>query len=573
MPQEFRTCVVTGLRVHRSAERLIQVNLATAVVCLALGGLTGVLVALTRWPAVQLLVPRLYYPVLTAHGAFMLLFWVLFFEVAGLYFSSAVLLGTRLAAPRLAWTAYALMLGGALLTVYEVAAGRGTVMVTAYPPLKASAAFYLGLLVFAVGALLAVGIFLATLRQARRSGAVTGSLPLVSYAFLTAAVLAVFTILSGALALVPLLAWSLGWIGGVDPAVYRLYFWGFGHGAQQVNLAAMVGCWYALASLTLGARPVHEGLSRMAFLLYALFIQLGSVHHLLVDPGLSEAHRLMNTSYFMYLAVVGSMIHAFSIPAAVEVELRERGHARGLFGWLRAAPWSEPGFAALAWSFVLFGVVGGVTGVVMGGMQVNLLVHNTLFVPGHFHMTVASGTTLAFMGIAYYLVPLIARRQPVWPRLIRWQPHLFGLGLLLMAGGMLLAGRLGVPRRVPDISYAAATLPTDVFARPDVQAAMGLLGVGALLAAAGGAIFVATVLGTLGFGRPSDRPMRIAVPLVPAAAGGSDAPDAAGAERHADHGHGLRAPGTLALVFTFLGWFVLAFVAAHLSLARVWDVR
>ena len=71
-----------------------------------------------------------------------------------------------------------------------------------------------------------------------------------------------------------------------DAAVYRNFFWGFGHPAQQINLAAMVAIWYALAQITTGAVPVNEKLlAAGAFILYLFFINLGSAHHLLVDPG------------------------------------------------------------------------------------------------------------------------------------------------------------------------------------------------------------------------------------------------------------------------------------------------
>ncbi|MGZ7274481.1 cbb3-type cytochrome c oxidase subunit I, partial [Streptococcus pyogenes] len=77
----------------------------------------------------------------------------------------------------------------------------------------------------------------------------------------------------------------------------------------------------------------------------------------------------------------------------------------------RNAPWKEPGFSALVISIVIFGWVGGVTGVVIGTEQINMLVHNTMRLPGHFHATVVSGTTTAFMGLTYYLIPLIFRKE------------------------------------------------------------------------------------------------------------------------------------------------------------------
>ena len=49
-------------------------------------------------------------------------------------------------------------------------------------------------------------------------------------------------------------------------------------------------------------------------------------------------------------------------------------------------------------SLIGFGFLGGISGVMMGTEQLNLIIHNTIYVPGHFHATVVIGTTLAFMG-------------------------------------------------------------------------------------------------------------------------------------------------------------------------------
>ena len=83
---------------------------------------------------------------------------------------------------------------------------------------------------------------------------------------------------------------------------------------------------------------------------------------------------------------------------------RRRGFDKGVFGWLRNAPWGNPAFSGMALSLVLFGFLGGISGVVLGTEQINLLMHNTLYVPGHFHGTVVAGTTLAFMAITITIV-------------------------------------------------------------------------------------------------------------------------------------------------------------------------
>src|SRR3974377_2367643 len=174
---EFRTCQYTGLKVDAAAQVLIKANAVAAVIFLAVGGLMGLLVALTRWPAVHLLPAEWFYLVLTGHGANVLLFWIIFFEIAVLYFASAVLLNSRLAAPKLAWLGFVLMVVGAVVTNVAVLQGDSSVMFTSYPPMQAKPHFYLGLILFAVGALVGVIIFFSTLLVAKEEGAYKRSIP------------------------------------------------------------------------------------------------------------------------------------------------------------------------------------------------------------------------------------------------------------------------------------------------------------------------------------------------------------------------------------------------------------
>lgn len=559
-----RICKVTGLHVDRNAERLLQFNAVTAVLWLATGGILALLTVLTRWPAVHLISDsEWFYRILGAHGAAMLLFWILFFEVAGLIFGGTILLGARMVLPRLGWVAYAMMLGGSLATFGLMLSGQATVMFSAYPPLEATSWFYLSMLVFAVGALIAVIHFLINVVAARISGGIR-TLPLFTFALVVAAILALFTLASGTAAILPLWLWSIGLVPSVDPGVYRLLFWGFGHGAQQVNLAAMVGIWYALASLTTGARPVNEGLSRFAFLLYVLFIQMGSIHHILVDPGLGNWARGINTSYFLYAAVLGSMIHAFTIPASIEVAQREKGFTAGLLGWLRRAPWSSPGFAALVVSFAMFGILGGISGVIMGGVQLNLIAHNTLIVPAHFHMTVVAGTTLAFMGMSYILVPLIFRRDLFLPSWARWQPWIFGLGMIIFGFGMGLAGHAGVPRRHWDITFNGLPAANGIFQTPFVDWSLAAMAVGGLIAITAGTMYVVVAAGTVFLGRRSD------VPNVGHLDAGALAPETTSPP----HGRGFEAPGTFALASAWLALFVVLYGWSWHELSMVsWIIK
>lgn len=496
---DFRTCKVTGFKVHLPAEKLIITNAVTSVVFLLVGGLMALLILLTRWPAVHLLPPDLFYRFLTLHGIAMLVAWIIFFEVAGLYFGSAVLLNCRLASPKTGWLAYLLMIGGGALAAVEILRGRADVMFTSYVPLQASPMYYLGVILFAVGALIACGLFFATLVLARSEKTYTGSIPLVTFGLMAAAIIAVFTLAHGAIIYIPTFLWSIGLISNIDPGIYRLVFWGFGHSSQQINVAAMVSVWYLLGALTVGAKPLNEKICRSAFVLYILFINLASEHHLLTDPTLSPAHKIANTSYFMYAAVLASMIHAMAIPAGVEVAQRKKGLTRGLFEWLVKAPWKEPGFSALIFSLLLFGFLGGITGVVIGTEQISIRAHNTWMITGHFHGTVVGGTTLAFMGASYYLIPLMTRRELVSKGLASIQPYLYGIGVGLLSIGMMTSGTLGVPRRHWDITFANALFPFSY--DPTIFMFVSLAAIGGLLAVLGGIIFIWVAVATILFGK------------------------------------------------------------------------
>lgn len=563
--ENFRTCEVTGYKVHRPVEKLVLFNAVCAVLMLALGGTLALLMALTRYQVVHLLPMELFYRFLTTHGMVMLVFWIVFFEVAALQFGMTVLLNQRMIGIKFAYGYTGLMVIGAVTATATALAGKANIMFSAYPPMTAHPAFYLGIILFAVGALCASCHFVYSVWRAQKEGAIEHNMSLVVYALLTAAIIAIWTLLHGAAAYVPAFLQSIGLIKSVDPAAYRLLFWGFGHGAQQVNLAAMVASWYALAALTTGARPVHEGLSRAAFVLYLIGINLGSIHHLLVDPGLGLHNRIINTSYLMYAATLGSLIHAFSIPAAVEQAQRARGFTRSTWDWIRRAPWDQPGFSALVISFVGFGFIAGVSGVMMGTMQLNMLIHNTLFVVGHFHSTVVLGATMSFMGLAYYVVPLMARRDLAFPKLARWQPAIYGAGLLILIGGLMLAGKLGAPRRSWDMSYETAAISVDILSTPAMDFATMVLAVGALIAVTGGAMFVLIMVGTVFFGKEASAP-NVGNLAVRAGVGG---PVNIVPIPEVDHSKKLDCPATFKLIYIFLAWFVIMFFIGFYNLARV----
>ena len=90
--QGKRTCATTGLPICLDAQFFVKCNAVLGIVFLLIGGIGALLLALTRWQTVHLLRVDWFYRILTLHGLNMLIFWILFFEVAILYFVSTTLL-------------------------------------------------------------------------------------------------------------------------------------------------------------------------------------------------------------------------------------------------------------------------------------------------------------------------------------------------------------------------------------------------------------------------------------------------------------------------------------------------
>ncbi len=561
---KFRTCPASGLKIDLAAERLIKANAVASIVFLAIGGLFGLLVALTRWQTVHILPADMFYLALTAHGLDVLLVWIIFFEMAVLYFCSAVLLNCRLATPKLGWVAFVLMIAGAVLANVAVLQGNSSVMFTSYVPMKADPNFYLGIILFAVGALIGCFMFLGTLVIAKDEKTYEGSIPLVTFGALTACIIAIFSIAAGAIILLPTWLWSLGYISHIDTVMYKLVWWAMGHGTQQVNVAAHVAIWYAVAAILLGAKPLSEKVSRTAFLLYILFLQLASAHHLLVEPGLSEEWQIFNTSYAIYLAVLGSMIHGMTVTGAVEAAQRRNGYTRGAFEWLRKAPWGNPAFAGMFLSLIMFGFLGGISGVVLGTEQLNIMLHNTIYVPGHFHATVVAGTTLAFMALTYLVLPLIFQKQVVWPKLARLQPYIFAVGVAGISLFMMGAGTLGVARRHWDIGFADAPMSFSYPAAAHLMLALN--GIFAVIASIGGILFVLIAVGTVLWGKPVTAE-NIVESLGPMPK--KQVTDAVSTYGNAGTWH---LPGTYILVAVFFLSFVLYYFVNWKYLSEIWPL-
>ncbi len=196
----------------------------------------------------------------------------------------------------------------------------------------------------------------------------------------------------------------------------------------------------------------------------------------------------------------------------------------------------------------------------------HLNAHNTMRLPGHFHATVVSGTTLAFMGLTYYLIPLIFRRELKFKSLASWQPYLFGLGMLFVSVGMIGSGLQGVPRRHWDITFTNA--PISVTLPGATQISLAIMGVGALIAVAGGIAYLLVVLASVFTGKQIEA-RRLTLVMTQANPLVEDAVPNIGKEAH-----GKLAPaGTFVIVFVFLAVFAIYYLTNWWLLGRAWYIQ
>jgi len=153
------------------------------------------------------------------------------------------------------------------------------------------------------------------------------------------------------------------------------------------------------------------------------------------------------------MVVVPTLFTAFSLFATFELNGRAKG-SKGLFGWVRKLPWKDVRFFAPFMGMLVF-IPAGAGGLINASNQMNAVVHNTLWVTGHFHLTVATSVALTFFGIGYWLIPAVTGRvlTAAMNRLGIAQTVLWCLGMLFMSGAMHVSGLLGNPRRTDYTTY------------------------------------------------------------------------------------------------------------------------
>jgi cytochrome c oxidase subunit 1 len=457
----------------QSYRRLATANIGVAVAAFGVAAAMALMQALSR---ADLDLPwrsdAMYYMSVTAHGTLMALIFTTFFIMGFGYVIAQRTLTEELPLRRTAWASFWVAVAGTLAAVVVILDGRATVLYTFYPPLKAHPAFYIGLTLVVVGSWGWCLVMLYALRVWRRAN--PGRLiPLAMYGYAATVIIWLLaTVGVAAEMLFQLIPWSLGWWDTVDPLLARTLFWWFGHPLVYFWLLPTYVIWYALLPPAAGGRLFSDPLGRLVFAMFILLSTPVGFHHQFMDPGISSGWKLFHTVNTL-LILFPSLVTAFTIVASLELAGRARG-GTGLFGWIRTLPWSDPLVSSVILAMLLF-AFGGWGGAINASFGLNAVVHNTAWIPGHFHTTVGSASSLTFMGACYVVVPrLLGRRLELVP-LARVQPYLWFAGMLLFSIPAHAAGLLGMPRRVYDASYGDHPVAESWRWLTDLSAAGGLI--------------------------------------------------------------------------------------------------
>ena len=443
---------------YPSAARVVRWCFLVAFSALGIGGLFGMIQALHRTGVFRGFVSSAdYYSVLTGHGVLLVLVFTTFF-IAGL-FTWAVTrsLEMDLPRPRLAVAWFSMILLGAVLAGTAIIGGlvdqipaSADVLYTMYSPMQAHPIFYIGAALIVVGSWIAGANYFLMYRDWRAENG-GERIPLQTFMVLTTFLMWYLATVGIAIEVVVfLIPWSLGLIAEVNPLFTRTLFWYFGHPVVYFWLMPAYLIWYTILPKLSGGRLFSDPLARVVFVLFLLLSTPTGIHHQYVDPGIPEGFKFVAMTNTMFL-LLPSLLTAFTVVASIEHGARQNGGG-GLFGWLKNLPWDNPAFSGCTLAGLMF-AAGGFSGMINAGMNINYLVHNTLWVPGHFHLTVGTASALTFMAITYWLLPQLTGKRLRNYTIASIQPYIWFIGMFLMSNAMHRAGLAGVPRRTAEPQY------------------------------------------------------------------------------------------------------------------------
>lgn len=469
-------------KVDRRDGKLALAHIYVAFIALFIGGLCGLLQVLVRSGKFTLPWGIGYYQVLTVHGVLLGLilttYFILGFQIAAMSRTS----GTFTNKQRLiGWIGFWIMTTGTVAAAVMVLLNKASVLYTFYAPLQAHWIFYVGMALVVVGSWF-VGIAQIMKYTEWRKAHPGESSPLLSFMVVVNMAMWIICSLGVAVEVVfQLIPWSLGWVDKVDVLLSRTLFWYFGHPLVYFWLLPAYMVWYVVIPKIIGGKIFSDALARLSFMLFLLFSIPVGFHHQLTEPGIDSFWKFLQVVLTM-MVVIPSLLTAFSMFATFELRGRQLG-GKGLMGWVKKLPWKDARFTVPFIGMAAF-IPAGAGGIINASYQMNQVIHNTIWVTGHFHLTVATTVVLTFFGASYWLLPHLTGRvlTKQMNKLAIIQAIVWTVGMSIMSGAMHIVGLMGAPRRSDFSTYGGAEQATDWIPYQIAQAVGGtILFVGIIL--------------------------------------------------------------------------------------------
>lgn len=472
----------------KTEKKLVGWHIVLALSSLSIGAFFGPLQAWEHagwnlYPAMQPYIAS-YYQGLTLHGILNALVFTTFFITGFLTYITATSLDRPLATPKLSWAGFFTMVVGLLTAAIPLLLNLASVLYTMYPPMMAPWYFYVGMTVFVVGSWMSGWSIMITFAKWRKDN--PGETPPFQ-AFASSITMALWQICTLGIAaemLILIIPWSLGLVPGIDVQLARTLFWFTGHPLVYFWLLPAYISWYGMMPKQAGGKLFSDTMARFAFWLFLLLSTPIGFHHQYVDPGVPAGWKYLH-AILTYAVFFPSLLTAFNVAASLEIGGRKRG-GKGLLGWIKNLPWNDPSYTAQNLAMIIF-IFGGAGGVINASYNINLVIHNTAWVPGHFHLTVGTAATFSFMGIMYWLVPHLTGKA-IQRRVALWQAWLWAAGMLIFSRGLHWIGLLGAPRRT------MLGVAIDNYGTGEWQVASLMTGVGGTILLTSGLLFFYVII-------------------------------------------------------------------------------
>ncbi|MCG8048204.1 MAG: cbb3-type cytochrome c oxidase subunit I [Candidatus Thiodiazotropha endolucinida] len=435
--------------VPEQAHRKLAVRwLQLGVLALGLAGLFALLLVLSRTPGSEAFFPWVdfFRTALVVHVDQSVLIW--FLAMSGVVWCLTAQAGSG--SIRLQYLAFGLAMMGALGIALSAFLGDGAPLMNNYVPVLQRPLFFLTLGLFGFGIALQALIGLSTYRSVLWS-----RLHLPSLAAFTVA-LAVLISLAALLT-----AWWQIPAEVTGQSYYEYLFWGAGHSLQFAYTQLIILAWLWLA--------LHSGVALPGNSRWYYWLLILGIAPVLLVPLIYLFYQTVtieSRTAFTQLMQYGGGLAVTPIGILIFIGLLQANSAEPKERPLRRSLWM---------SMLLF-FSGGAIALFISGV-------NTI-IPAHYHGSIV-GVTMGLMGLAYLLLPKLGY-PPVQGRLAELQPWIYGIGQLLHIAGLAMSGAMGIQRKTAGAAQGLDTL--------SAKLAMGVMGIGGLLAVIGGVIFVWVML-------------------------------------------------------------------------------